>query len=106
MYSRQLSMITFASARLRNHSRFRHSSLNFPLKRSSNPFCQGLPGSIRAVLICCRTSYLKMARETNSDPMLVVAWVVMQRPAYDAVSSALAMRALHYKRWTRSALMR
>jgi hypothetical protein len=68
------------------------------LKLSSNPFCQGLPGSIRAVLICCLANHLKMARETNSGPMLVVAWVVMQRPAYDAVSSALAVRALHHKR--------
>ena len=43
-------MTTLASTRERNHSTLRHSSRSFPLKLSSLPFCQGLPGSIRAVL--------------------------------------------------------
>src|ERR1700722_10617980 len=46
-------MMTFASARERNHSRFRHSSRNLPLKLSATPFCQGLPGSINAVPMPC-----------------------------------------------------
>ena len=33
-------MMTFASARERNHSRLRHSSRNLPLKLSPTPFCQ------------------------------------------------------------------
>ena len=38
-----------ARARERNHSTLRHSSRSLPLKLSSLAFCQGLPGSIRAV---------------------------------------------------------
>src|SRR5919109_4481680 len=59
-------MMTFASARERNHSRLRHSSRNLALKLSVTPFCQGLPGSINAVLIPCATIQDKIAFDTNS----------------------------------------
>jgi len=62
-------MITFASARERNHSRLRHSSRNLPLKLSATPFCQGLPGSINAVSIPCATIQDKSAFDTNSGPL-------------------------------------
>src|SRR5580704_3336696 len=62
-------MITFASARERNHSRLRHSSRNLPLKLSATPFCQGLPGSINAVPMPCATIQDNKALETNSGPL-------------------------------------
>ena len=62
-------MITFASARERNHSRLRHSSRNLPLKLSVTPFCQGLPGSINAVPMPCATIQDNRALETNSGPL-------------------------------------
>ena len=42
-------MTTLASVRERNHSMERHSSRHLPLKLSTMPFCQGLPGSIKAM---------------------------------------------------------
>src|SRR5258707_13886742 len=62
-------MITFASARDRNHSRLRHSSRNLPLKLSVTPFCQGLPGSINAVPIPCATIHDNRVLDTNSGPL-------------------------------------
>src|SRR3954454_785562 len=62
-------MITFASARDRNHSRLRHSSRNLPLKLSVTPFCQGLPGSIKAVPMPCSTIHDNSAFDTNSGPL-------------------------------------
>lgn len=61
-------MITFASSRDRNHSIDRHSSRSLPLKDSSVPFCQGLPGSLVAVLMPEVTIQARIARETNSGP--------------------------------------
>src|SRR5437763_15046745 len=61
--------MTFASARERNHSRLKHSSRNLPLKLSVTAFCQGLPGSINAVLIPCATIKDKIAFDTNSGPL-------------------------------------
>lgn len=49
VWRRQASMITAASRRDLNHSSNRHSSRNLPLKLSSVPFCQGLPGSLSTV---------------------------------------------------------
>jgi len=40
----QASMITFASARERNHSRLRHSSRSLPLNLSVTPFLPRLAG--------------------------------------------------------------
>ena len=62
-------MKIFASIRFVNHSMLRHSSLNFPLKLSFKPFCQGLPGSMCAVSICAPVSQRRIARETNSGPL-------------------------------------
>src|SRR5262245_34771190 len=62
-------MITFASARERNHSRLRHSSRNLPLKLSVTPFCQGLPGSINAMPIFCAAIQDNSALDTNSGPL-------------------------------------
>ena len=62
----EVSMTTRASMRLRTHSSDKHSSRNLPLKLSSAPFRQGLPGSISAALICCRASQSRMAWLTNS----------------------------------------
>jgi hypothetical protein len=42
-------MSAFASVRVRNHSIPRHSSRKRPLKLSFVPFCQGFPGSMKAV---------------------------------------------------------
>jgi hypothetical protein len=36
---------------------------------SQAPFCQGLPGSIRAVSIPSSTIHFRMARDTNSGPL-------------------------------------
>jgi hypothetical protein len=66
---RHASMITFAPARERNHSRLRHSSRNLPLKLSVTPFCQGLPGLINAVPIPCATIQDNSALDTNSGPL-------------------------------------
>src|SRR4029453_17151602 len=62
-------MMTFASARERNHSRLRHSSRNLPLKLSVTPFCQGLPGSINAIPMPCATIHDSRALDTNSGPL-------------------------------------
>lgn len=45
------STTTVASGLARDHSTLSHSSLNFPLKLSSLPFCHALPGSMRAASI-------------------------------------------------------
>jgi hypothetical protein len=66
---RHASMITFAPARERNHSRLRHSSRNLPLKLSVTPFCQGLPGLINAVPIPCATIQDNSVLDTNSGPL-------------------------------------
>ncbi len=63
-------MITFASARERNHSRSRHSSRNLALKLSVAPFCQGLPGSINGVPMPCAATHDSSALDTNSGPLL------------------------------------
>ena len=47
----------------------RHSSRNFPLKLSSVPFCQGLPGSLSALPIPSATIHFRIAFETNSGPL-------------------------------------
>ncbi len=60
---RQRSIRTFASARLRNHSRLSSSSRSLPLKLSTNPFCQGLPGATRPGLMCSVTSSGSTTRE-------------------------------------------
>ena len=39
------------------------------MKLSVTPFCQGLPGSINAVLIPCATTKDKIAFDTNSGPL-------------------------------------
>jgi hypothetical protein len=49
----------------------RHSSRNFPLKLSSVPFCQGLPGSLSALPIPSATIHFRIAFETNSGPLSV-----------------------------------
>ena len=50
-------------------SMLRHSSRNLPLKLSSAPFCQGFPGSIRAVAILASASHARIAVLTNSGPL-------------------------------------
>ena len=57
-----------ASARERKHSKLRRSSRSFPLKLSLLPFCQGLPGSIKAMTIPLCAIHSTMARLTNSGP--------------------------------------
>ena len=52
-----------------NHSRFRHSSRNRPLKLSSVPFCQGLPGSMNAEPIFESMIHFRIAWLTNSGPL-------------------------------------
>jgi hypothetical protein len=68
-WRRQASIMTLAWARERNHSMLKHSSRNLPLKLSLTPFCQGLPGSIRAVSMPWSTIHLSSARATNSGPL-------------------------------------
>ena len=41
----------------------------FPLKLSSIPFCQGLPGSMSAMSIAESASHLRMALLTNAGPL-------------------------------------
>ena len=62
-------MTTFAPARERNHSTLRHSSRSLPLKLSALAFCQGLPGSISAVLMPAWASHSRTSRLTNSGPL-------------------------------------
>ena len=66
---RQLSIATFASIRFLNHCIPRHSSRNFPLKLSFDPFCQGLPGSMGAVSIPAWSNHCSTTLETNSGPL-------------------------------------
>jgi len=40
-----------------------------PLKLSFDPFCQGFPGSMRAVSMFASVIQRKIARETNSGPL-------------------------------------
>eukprot|EP00952_Eustigmatos_sp_NYUAD-ZCMA_P002693 11807-Eustigmatos_ZCMA.PRE.1 len=47
----------------------RHSSRNLPLKLSSVPFCQGLPGSLSTVAIPACAIQSRMAKLTNSGPL-------------------------------------
>ncbi len=53
----------------RSHSTLRHSSRNLPLKLSSAPFCQGLPGSITAVSTPASVIQRRIACDTNSGPL-------------------------------------
>src|SRR5664279_2079833 len=68
-WRRQVSMTTFAFARDRTHSTLRHSSRSLPLTLSSLAFCQGLPGSIKAVPMPAWASHSRTARLTNSGPL-------------------------------------
>ena len=65
-----VSMIATASRLLRNHSMFRHSSRNRPLKLSFVPFCQGFPGAMKALSMPASVSHRSTAAETNSGPPL------------------------------------
>ena len=56
---RQVSISTFASGRLRNHSKLRHSSRNLSLKLSFVAFCHGLPGSMSACINAAGAQPLK-----------------------------------------------
>ena len=47
----------------------RHSSRKRPLKLSSVPFCQGLPGSMWAVSMPSAVVQRRIALETNSGPL-------------------------------------
>src|SRR3990167_2893556 len=62
-------MTTAASLRDLNYSSDRHSSRSLPLKLSSAPFCQGLPGSLRAVAMPAWEIHSRMAWLTNSGPL-------------------------------------
>jgi hypothetical protein len=81
-------MISFASARERNHSRLRYSSRNLPLKLYAIPFCQGLPGSINAVPIPC-------ARRSGTELLTIGAMVEHEvvRPDPGLVRMALVAAA-------------
>jgi hypothetical protein len=59
MRRRHTSTMAFASARERDPSRPRHSTRNLPLKLSVTPFCQGLPGLMKAVPMPCATIHDK-----------------------------------------------
>src|SRR5690554_5892979 len=52
-----------------NHSVLRHSSRNLPLKLSFEPFCHGLPGSMRTVLLFSAVSLVRVSCETNSGSL-------------------------------------
>lgn len=66
---RQVSIKGTASCLVRNHSMLRHSSRKRPLKLSSVPFCQGLPGAMWAASIFASSSQRMTAVETNSGPL-------------------------------------
>src|SRR6267154_3854651 len=68
-WRRNSSIRIFASIRFLNHCIERHSSRNLPLKDSFEPFCQGFPGSMHAVLMFDWLSQRNTARETNSEPL-------------------------------------
>ena len=74
-------MLTFASARLRNHCSERCWSRNLPLNDSSAPFCQGLPGSMNAVSICAVCSQRRIGRR---DELRAVVGAQVARRAVDA----------------------
>ena len=50
-----------ALRRDRNHSSDRRSSRSLPLNLSSAPFCQGLPGSLKAVAMPDWATHSRMA---------------------------------------------
>lgn len=47
----------------------RHSSRSLPLKLSSEPFCQGLPGSLSTLAMPDSAIHSRMVRLTNSGPL-------------------------------------
>src|SRR5882757_6343931 len=67
-------MMALASARERNHSMLK--SRNLPLKLSPTPFCQGLPGSIRAVSMPWSTIH---SQQRAGDELRVVVGAQVAR---------------------------
>jgi hypothetical protein len=67
--TRQASMILRASAKSTNQFWFMHSSRNFPLKLSMNPFCIGLPGSTKCSHTPLTKAHWSTARLMNSGPL-------------------------------------
>jgi hypothetical protein len=66
---RHASIITLACARLYNQFIVKHSSLNLPLKPSSVPFCQGLPGAISKLHKPFGAAHCMSASLTNSGQL-------------------------------------
>lgn len=95
--------MSLASARERRYSRFRHSSRNLPLKDSSAPFCQGLPGSLSAVCMPSSASFLQYlltkgyARKTfnrHRDHLWMLGGELVRHHYLDSDSARLDARAL------------
>ena len=63
------SMRTWASTRVVKISQLRHSSRSLPLKDSTEPFSQGLPGWMKRVVTPTRGSQARTALAVNSGPL-------------------------------------
>ena len=62
-------MRTWASSRVSKRPRLRHSSRSVPLKDSTEPFSQGLPGSMKRVVTPARVRQSRTAVAVNSGPL-------------------------------------
>jgi hypothetical protein len=90
---------------------FEASSRNLPLKLSTTPFCQDLPGSINAVLMSCAAIHDSSVLDTNSGPLSMrkkrgVPCVLtsrdstsMMRAGWMRPSTSIALREIYYRQF-------